>query len=175
MCGIEFTNNQIRNLIARLDQPDRVYVAAAGPEYGFVRAWKLDQKKYLVEVSCGVIEYCEVFNGFENPYEYLEDPTGVGIDDPIEKVIRQANVRGIDTVKLDTSSESAPFVVLETRYYYGAREKTHAVKDDTGDIRKFDFLSDACDFVTLAEADKRPLTNDEYAEPKYTIVSIGKV
>ena len=169
--SITLTHEQIQNLVERLGEPNLEFTAAAGRDYCQAKAWQIGQE-WLIAESHGdeTIYYMDDLVVDEDSLAgILED---VDCDTPFDRLVHRANVRGIEAIEPATGKEPGPFVILKTRYYYGASEMTTALKDEDGEIQEFDSYKEAAKYISEIESDVYYLSHNESDRAKYTIVSV---
>ena len=170
--SITLTHEQIQNLVERLGEPDFEYAAAAGRDYGQAKAWQIG-REWLIAESHGdetIYFMDDLVVDEDSLADILED---VGdIDTPLDRLVHRANVRGIKTIEPAKSDDAGPFVILKTRYYYGASEMTTALKDEDGEIQEFASYKEAAKYISEIESEVYRLSHNESGRPIYTIISL---
>jgi len=150
--------------------PDAEYMAVAGSDYGWVKAWKVEDG-YVVLYGDGDNTYADV-----DKSSHLEDddlaPWLEWQDlDPLESIEQRANVRGADAIPDATGDEDGPFYILVTRYLYGSREITGFVTNDRHEPLEFDSIKDAHEWIKRTDTAVWCLSWGEYARPSYKVVT----
>jgi hypothetical protein len=136
-------------LIAEGAAPDAEYVAAAGCEYGWVKAWRVGDR-YVVHYGDHSNAYTEFANDIGDLAWWLELWTLSGLD----ALVHTANVHGADAVPEAKEGDEGPFYVLETRRWYGATETSSLVMDDTGrEPLEFESIDEARAWIDRADSD----------------------
>jgi hypothetical protein len=165
MNALEKAQDMIRNSVA----PDAEYTAAAGPDYGWVKVWKVEGG-YVVQYGDGGNTYA----AFEKNISLDDDELASWLEwqdlDRLESIEQRANVRGADAIPEASGDEDGPFYILVTRYWYGPREISRFVSDDRGEPSTFDAFKDAYAWIKRANRDVWHLSHGEYARPAYKVV-----
>jgi hypothetical protein len=117
----------VAKLIKAGIEPVAEYVAAAGRDYGWAKAWLTDGR-YVVQYGDNSNTYAEFAEDIDDLAEWFELWTLGGLD----ALVHTANVRGADAVPEAKEGDEGPFYVLETRYWCGAIETSSLVMGDGG-------------------------------------------
>jgi hypothetical protein len=156
----------VDNLTKAGIEPVAEYVAAAGRDYGWVKAWLTDGR-YVVQYGDNANTYVDVSNDVDDLAEWLELWTLSGLD----ALVHTANVRGADEVPEAEESDEGPFYVLETRYWYGATETSSLVMDNTGrEPLEFESIDEARAWIDDVEDRPYWLLHNESGRPSYKVV-----
>jgi hypothetical protein len=148
-------------------EPVAEYVAAAGSDYGWVKAWQLDGC-YVIQHGDGDNTYAEFANDIDDLAEWLKFDGVSGLD----AVVHTANVRGVAFVQEAEEGDDGPFFILETSYFYGGSEASSLVMDDMGrEPMKFASIEEARAWIDCVEDEPCWIRNDESCCPTYTVVT----
>ena len=169
MISITLTHEQVMALVSRLGEPDDSYQSAAGPTYGLVRAWRLG-RSWLLAVSAGGRTDYAIADRSRDLADILEDAGDP--DDTLDRLVRRANTRGIQSVDEATGDEPGPYYVLETRHYYGPMDETRVIVDDAGLPLECASYEDAVRLASARYAEGYSLAPGECARSHYRIVAV---
>jgi hypothetical protein len=148
-------------------EPVAEYVAAAGRDYGWVKAWPTDGR-YVVQYGDSSNTYAEFANDIDDLAWWIEFSGLSGLD----AVVQTANVRGPGAVPEANEGDEGPFYILETRYWYGAIETSSLVMDDTGrEPLEFASIEDARAWIKHVDGEVYRLSNNESMRPYYNVVA----
>jgi hypothetical protein len=166
MDALEKAQDMIRNGVA----PGAEYVAAAGPDYGWVKVWEVEGG-YVVQYGDGDNTYA----AFEKNISLDDDELASWLEwqdlDRLESIEQRANVRGADAISAAGGDEDGPFYVLVTRYWYGPREISRFVSDDRSCALEFEAFEDARAWIERADSEVYRLSHGEYARPSYKVLT----
>ena len=153
--------------------PDAEYTAVAGPDYGWVKAWKTEGG-YAVQYGDGDNTYHDFLRG-DVDVDDVEDDLASYLEwqglDRLAAIEQRANVRGADAIPDAKGGENGPFYILVTRYWYGPREVSGFVTDDRYDPIEFESIKDAHAWIKRADSEVCYLSHGEYARPCYKVVT----
>jgi len=159
---------------ARGIQPDKEFIAAAGRDYGYVAAWELIDKQYLIVYGDNSKTYCAVAHAddADDLAWWLELPE----TSYLHSIIHKANVRGPKYIYAAEAEDDAegPFYIVKTRHYYGPIHKSEFVGSDEGKPRPFDTYESAVRWIQDAEDEGYITDHNESTLPIYTIVAPPK-
>jgi len=150
-------------------EPIAEYVAAAGPDWGWVKVWQVDGGGYLVYWTDNHDYYAVVEDSVD-----IEDLAAWLEWDSVnewESIEQRANVRGSHAIPEARGDEDGPFYVLVTRYWYGPIETSRFVLDDRGEPLAFDTYAQARAWIERADSEVYYLAHGEYARPSYKVVT----
>jgi hypothetical protein len=166
MNALEKAQDMIRNGV----EPDAEYTAAAGPDYGWVKVWKIEDG-YVVQYG----DSDNTYAAFEKNISLDDDELASWLEwqdlDRLESIEQRANVRGADAIPAAGGDEDGPFYVLVTRYWYGPHEISGFVTDDSGEPLVFDAIEDAYAWLKRIDSEIYHLAHGEYARPAYKVVT----
>jgi hypothetical protein len=169
-----FSKSELESIASRFCdagiEPAEQFVAAAGKDYGYVHAWKLDDNGgYVIEYSSDAQEHY-AFSCYANDLSgWLLDATLSGLD----YIIQTANVLGIDSIDPASEDAEGPFYVIKTRHYYGPIERSEVVLDDYKDEpARFEDYEDAMGWLQDVEDEGYITAQSESGAPTYTIVAV---
>jgi hypothetical protein len=169
MDALEKARDMIRNGVA----PDAEYTAAAGPDYGWVKAWEVEGG-YVVQYGDGDNTYA----AFEKNISLENDELASWLEwqdlERLESIEQRANVRGADAIPAAGGNEGGPFYVLVTRYWYdwrGPREISRFVSDDRGCALEFEAFEEARAWIKGVDSEVYRLAHGEYARSSYRVVT----
>jgi hypothetical protein len=148
-------------------EPVAEYVAAAGRDYGWAKAWLTDGR-YVVQYGDNANTYAELAEDIDDLAEWFELWTLSGLD----ALVHTANIRGADAVPEAKEGDEGPFYVLETRYWYGATETSSLVMDETGrEPLEFESIDEARAWIDRADSEVYHLSHNESSRPSYKVVA----
>ena len=157
--------DKVNRLIEEGVAPDAEYYAAAGREYGWVKAWLLGDR-YVVQYGDNSNTYADFADDADDLASWIEyDISGLDL------IVQTANVRGADAVPEADESADGPFYVMETRYWYGATEESSIVTDDRGLYAQFASIEEARAWIDDVENRPYWLLHNESGRPSYKVVS----
>jgi hypothetical protein len=154
-------------------EPDAEYTAAAGPDYGWVKVWKVEGG-YVVYWgdsgdSCAVLEEDIDLDDIDGLAAWIEWGDCVDLD----AIVRRANVRGADAVPEADQGSEGPFYVLETRQWYGATETSDVILDESGrGPLEFETYEQAREWINAADDDVYRLSHNESSRPSYKVIAV---
>jgi hypothetical protein len=171
-------NIELYEIVRLLDRanvaPDAEFVAAAGINYGQVRAWSLDRQDGAHLVAWGdngQTEYAIADVDEGSLYDWLIPDDNTLSD--VDLMAINANLRGIDAVRVAAGDDPGPVAILETHYFYGPSERTDPVGGWGGTATEFETLADAREWIADAEAETYCTSHNESGRPRYTIVAVN--
>jgi len=162
---------------ARGIQPDKEFIAAAGRDYGYVAAWELIDRQYLIVYGDNsktyyAVAHADDANDLAWWLEYHE---------PIYlySIIHTANLRGPKYIYEAEAKEDSegPFYIVKTCHYSGSSgpiQKSEFVASDEGAPRKFETYEDALMWIQDVEDKGNITAPGETFPPFYTIVAVPK-
>jgi len=168
---LECAETHAKRMIKEGVAPDVEYIAVAGAEYGWAKAWQV-RGGYVVQ-----------YGDCDNTYTSI-DKTGHLDDedlvswlewqdlDRLESIEQIANIRGADAIPDAGEDYDGPVYVLATRYFYGPSKISNFVPNDRGEPLEFDSIKDAHEWVKHNNSDVCCLPSGEYARASYKIVAV---
>jgi hypothetical protein len=159
---------EISRLIAAGVTPNAKYVAAAGFDYGWVKAWCIGDS-YVIQYGDDMNTYTDVTKDIGDLAEWLELWTLSGLD----AIVQTANVRGSGAVSEAIVSNKGPFYILETRHWYSVIEISRVVMDDSGH-HPLEFMSikEARTWIKRVEDEPYWPLHNESGRPSYKVVTV---
>jgi hypothetical protein len=161
----------VRTLEEHSIEPDNIFTAAAGRDYGQVRSFSLVGTDGLVAVAYG--------DSGETRYEITGDDDDLSNWlipdnlDGLDRLINLASVRGIDEVDAAEPDSTNTCVVLISREFYGPRSEISAAMEDDGQREaEFENAEAAQSWIDKAEAGIYYLSHSESARPTYKVVEL---
>ena len=162
MIGEDYSVEQlVKEFEARRIAPDAHFVAAAGPHYGEVAAWRLLHAGWCIVSWCrdGVKDY-GVSEGLEELGGWLEDKLLQGV----ESLVSLGNIYGILYLSFGTNWGGTDHVVLISAETCGGYYSTSCAQDDKGQDLHFSESEDACQWVQdRIQTDRRNRRGDSFA------------
>jgi len=149
-------------------EPIAEYVAAAGPDWGWVKVWQVDGGGYLVYWTDNHDYYAVVEDSVD-----IEDLAAWLEWDNVnewEAIEQRANVRGADAIPNADEDDKGPYYVLMTRHWYGATETSSLIKRGREPL-EFETIEEAQEWIKAAD-DCVYLAHNESGRPSYKVVSI---
>ncbi len=172
MTDTAFTASQLVTAMrAHNVEPDYSFDAAAGRDYGYVRAWSVD-----ADETSFVIQYGDNGGTSYDTAENVDDLAAWleydNVDGP-DRLRMIANVRGEDAIDAAEETEAGPVLVLITRFWYGSTETSDFAETDDNmrTPREFETYQDAQDWIDAAEEGIYSLSHNESGAPSYKIVT----
>jgi len=141
-------------------EPDSEFTAAAGRDFGQVRAYKMGGWYLIKYGDNGQTNYA-TDNRIDDLAVWLIPDDLYGVD----LAICIANVRGIDAVVAAEDDYDDTYKILRTRDYYGPISRTDLIDED------FDDYAAAQAWVESAEDGIYVTGHNEVGRPTYTIIS----
>jgi hypothetical protein len=162
------TDNDVNTVYMQIadERPDMEAAAAAGADYGRVRAWETDGG-WIVEAGNNArTEVCRASSAPDDLLAYLEDDSLTGMD----AVVHAANLRGPDSVP--EARRNAPLcAVLETTYHYGPTTRSDVVRHHpSGGPVLFGSRAEARRWIARTDRDAYTLAHNESGRPSYRVI-----
>ncbi|MEY2336306.1 hypothetical protein AAE485_15260 (plasmid) [Acidithiobacillus ferriphilus] len=154
---------------ARSHEPVATYTAAAGQDYGFVAAFSYGDKFIIQHGNNGETNF-DVADDLDDLPGWLESPDL----NPEDAIVQQANVRGSADVEEASEEDTGPFMVLQTRWWYGPTETSRMVSSDEDSYQtplEFGSCKEAQEWIDEQESETYRLAHNEFAAPDYKIVT----
>jgi len=176
--GRHFSPSKLASIFrARGIKPDKEFIAAAGRDYGYVAAWELIDKQYLIVYGDNIKTYCAVAHAedADDLAWWLEYPE----TSYLHSIIHMANLRGPKYIyEAEAKDDSdGPFYIVKTCHYSGSSgpiQQSKFVASDEGDPRKFETYEDALMWIQDVEDKGNITAPNETFPPFYTIVAVPK-
>lgn len=145
-------------------EPVETFEAAAGPDYGHVKAWDIGDAGYVIAYGDNNETDYEVDDNCDNLRAWLIHEL-----DNESAAIEEANVDGeIDAC----GDECTDVAVTILRSWYGPRTTADLAREDDGraTVRRFADVAAAQDWIDVIESENYSLSNNEASSPEYVIV-----
>lgn len=147
--------------------PDWAWRAVAGREYGELRAWCLEDGRWVVEIGSQDGDRYVLAETHGKPRDWYP------VDDTLplpDRLVHLANLHGPEA--LPEAAEGGPCYLIETRSYYGPTRVSDLVRDPSGEPITWSSPTEARAWAA-AYRDGYVLGHGEYARPTYRAVPVS--
>jgi hypothetical protein len=150
-------------------EPIAEYIAVAGPGYGWVKVWTVEEG-YLVYWGDNGEDYAvfEEYVDLEDLAEWIEwDDVG-----DLGAIEQRANVRGAAAVPEAKEGDEGPFYILETRHWYGPTETSSLIVGSNLEPLEFTSFAEAKEWIEEEDGSVYYLAHNESCRPTYKVVTV---